>query len=285
MANARDDLDRFWSVFGDSVYSLEVDCLLVALQRTGSTSLTRGICDVKGLDIVELDKYYPYRLSKCESFDLARLDFNGFYLFNLLNFAVPMVDALSCRFFLWGRFDLFLLFYLLRKAKRVIVLRRRDSLRRALSCYYQQFVKEVGTVNYFERLQKVIDNSGPVNLDVLNDMVYHTVANNDLVDEVIKRYGDDRFLVVEHVDLFTDPLDDVWMNIAEHFRLGSHLERFGYKMTPVSKVKNIEEIKDFYGRGLTERVYWTPDVDIGYARSYGRVLAGLYSYMDLADQI
>ena len=272
-AEVRRDLNNFNVAFGDTLDKIEIDSLLLCLQRTGSSTTTRAIVLAKNIRFRKILPFYPTFYSGIDGvkvYDGSRLCPDGFY---------PIVNLP-----LWIRAKrrlrhtpaYFLMYYLLRKDRKVVVLHRDDALTRAVSLYYLQFLPQPEPGSHaHEWWQK--SQSIPIDINRLERLVTTVSLSNLLMWDIASEYHHAHHVC--HYDLFYGDTETALRELADYLEVDS-LDVDVPKMTDAELIPNREELESKFGRTLAERKVWSYYDDIGLRT---QLLDTLEQYQRVAD--
>ena len=155
--------------------------------------------------------------------------------------------------------------WLLENSPKVVYLRRRDHLTRAISLFYASIVWELErkTGKKLDRNQSIFleAHQTPICFERVDKHITHSIIRDRYFKKVISTFvSSDRLLEVSHFDIFyggTETLQklvrflecDTSKNVDIEFR----------KQTNPLNIPNRQEVIERYGRELVEMPNWVPD--------------------------
>lgn len=239
----------------------QLDSLMIALQRTGSTTVSQAICRALRIDHDSMDQFYSYNLCNVvgelnmkDAIQTSPKTGQTFYFYNFLGY----VDEKEM-----GTLPLF--YEMIERAKNILVLERHDALTHALSMrflhLYSWWRKEQETLpaDYFKGMKAFIDQGHRIELKTL---VRYCCMSAEFHSRIRDDVGD-RGRFVNHYDLFHDFAQQrIFAEVAIAEALGIPLGnqpvemKQTFKHTNPQTLTNLGEIEDFFGRTLDEWRYW-----------------------------
>ena len=155
--------------------------------------------------------------------------------------------------------------WVLENSPKVVYLRRRDHLMRAISLFYASIVWELErkTGKKLDRKQSIFlkAHQTPICFEKVDALITSSIIRDRYFKKVIDTFvAPNRLLEVSHYDIFygeTETLQklvqflecDTTKNVDIEFR----------KQTNPLNIPNRQEVIDRYGRELTEMPYWVPN--------------------------
>ena len=178
---------------------LKLDCLMIALQRTGSTVVSQAICSALEIDHGAMDPYYSYNLMNREgSLDMSDAlqvspkTGQTFYFYNFLGYKEE-ADMGTLRIFN----------ALANRADKILILERNDALTHGLSMrflhLYGWWRKELESPpdDYFQGMKDFIDQGHGIGRLTLENYAKNSTREHETLR---KNFNSATF--VNHFDLF-----------------------------------------------------------------------------------